>query len=564
MGNRAQPKYQDLLNNVGKSLGIPVHWCLGGIHSKKFRENWERARNEHRRREEESNVATPVTPSDSTSTTQPNEAQTRADNARKKPQGHNHDDEDNDEDSDDDDDDDENDDKDSNGAPPSHRRHRQMDECSQFIRKMLQQHKNSRGNHANPSTTPTSLDYVQSHLLKKNHRASKHLNGRPKLGSLRKASQFLTLRDKAVGKLGFLALASQPKQQQRQPTLKAGGGAVTRSASRSRLWRDEEKEKDTNEERRRGGRNEPGGPTTTATATARMKLKSRYSGRRGGKRIKFNTDDNDNDKNDDDDDNHEDVLAASSTSIPTKVSLTKEHERALEETIAEENAEFIPFIKDQLLLFDDCLVPIDPLYADNNNENNNKGHAARRDQNLYTETLQFLTSLALEHAHHQLYHFAVTSQTVLSSSGSSAVARAFKTLRQNLDAHFVFYQPLQDARAFFKNLTSGEDFKNLKNLFLETVVNVAPESPIDPRLNRPYLNLNFSNSTHERMRIRQHLYQLSSPNILKPFIPPSFLSFPRRRQGYDYDSELEEPNSSSASTTPLVARRHFPRRRAFP
>ena len=59
--------------------------------------------------------------------------------------------------------------------------------------------------------------------------------------------------------------------------------------------------------------------------------------------------------------------------------------------------------------------------------------------------------------------------------------------------------------------------------------------------------------------LRQHLFQLSSQNVLKPLLPPSFISFPRVAGNYDYDYNLG-PSSFSL----LKNRRHFPRDRLYP
>ena len=624
VGSRAKPKYQKLLNDVGKQLGIPVHWCLGGLASEKFRRNWERHRREHERREaeeaeeeedeeeedDEENAAAAAAEEEerrqrdeaaaaAAATTLPesmrhgrhlsaNDSSVRLDDAtdqngsrqsarvfeatraattgataaatstaaalspsatrrtrksatadisatgtrhleRRPTAGRhvsftNHHDDDN------------------NDVIARGRRPRHLDTCAQFIRNMLQRHKNQRkrGGTTSTATTPTSAsssaatplvtDYVKTTLLNKNHRASKRLNARPKIGSLKKASQFLTLRDRSLNRLGFLALAAQrppsSTTKQQQPLRSSsrtgwGGAMVTRAATGSlpsgsttttptpspaarRRRRHQPKATTTTTKRRRSRTNDDDGDddddvdedekasknqkrTTTATTTNKTTMtrgRGQRRRRQNGNRVKFLVDDNEEKHrdglyHDDDDDNNDDDDDGDG-----KIHLSREDEAIVNRTIDAEEAESFDFLPDSLLLFDDCLVPISPLdhqrlpgstthnatasssssssssspsstINTRNKNNNNSNNAARQTQNAFTEALQFFSSLALEHAHHDSLHFVVTSQSVLSSAGTSAVARCFKTLRQNIDAHIVFDQPLQDARSFFKNLVSG-------------------------------------------------------------------------------------------------------------
>ena len=617
VGSRAKPKYQKLLNDVGKQLGIPVHWCLGGLASEKFRRNWERHRREHERREaeeaeeeedeeeedDEENAAAAAEEEErrqrdeaaaaAAATTLPeslrhgrhlsaNDSSVRLDDAtdqngsrqsarvfeatraattgataaatstaaalspsatrrtrksatagtrhleRRPTAGRhvsftNHHDDDN------------------NDVIARGRRPRHLDTCAQFIRNMLQRHKNQRkrGGTTSTATTPTSAsssaatplvtDYVKTTLLNKNHRASKRLNARPKIGSLKKASQFLTLRDRSLNRLGFLALAAQrppsSTTKQQQPLRSSsrtgwGGAMVTRAATGSlpsgstttttptpspaaRRRRRHQPKATTTTKRRRSRTNDDDGDddddvdedekasknqkrTTTATTTNKTTMtrgRGQRRRRQNGNRVKFLVDDNEEKHRDglyhDDDDNNDDDDDGDG-----KIHLSREDEAIVNRTIDAEEAESFDFLPDSLLLFDDCLVPISPLdhqrlpgstthnatasssssssssspsstINTRNKNNNNSNNAARQTQNAFTEALQFFSSLALEHAHHDSLHFVVTSQSVLSSAGTSAVARCFKTLRQNIDAHIVFDQPLQDARSFFKNLVSG-------------------------------------------------------------------------------------------------------------
>ena len=603
MGSRAKPKYQKLLNDVGKQLDIPVHWCLGGLASEKFRRNWEKHRREHARREAEeaeeeedeeeekddeeeeqrrrdeaaaaaaaatlpeslrgrhlsandssvrlddatdqngsrqsarvfeatraattgakttaTSTAAALSPSATRRTrksatadisaTGTRHLERRATAGRHVSFTNRHDD-------------------DNNDVIARGRRPRHLDTCAQFIRNMLQRHKNQRKRGGTTTTTTTTssasssaatplvTDYVKTTLLNKNHRASKRLNARPKIGSLKKASQFLTLKDQSLNRLGFLALAAQhppsPKQQQHQQPPRSrtgwGGAMVTRAATgslpsgsttaaaasptppspaparrrrqrttkrRRPRTKDDDDDDDDNDEK--PSKNQK---RTTTAATTNKTTMTRSRGQRqrqNGNRVKFLVDDNEDDNrdglyNDDDDDDHND----DDDNHPGKIHLSREDEAIVNRTIDAEEAESFDFLADSLLLFDDCLVPISPLdhqrlpgsttttTTTNNatapsssssspSSNKNNNNAARQTQNAFTEALQFFSSLALEHAHHDSLHFVVTSQSVLSSAGTSAVARCFKTLRQNIDAHIVFDQPLQDARSFFKNLVSG-------------------------------------------------------------------------------------------------------------
>ena len=117
--------------------------------------------------------------------------------------------------------------------------------------------------------------------------------------------------------------------------------------------------------------------------------------------------------------------------------LTERGRAALEQRLKEEDeSENIPFSEDTLLVLDDSLVPPNPLKGGG-------ADAARQDRENYLGTIRFISNMFLEGCHHMKIHLIVTSQTTLSSNaGASAVARAFRDIRQNIDSHILFFQPL--------------------------------------------------------------------------------------------------------------------------
>ena len=390
VGNHANPEYLQRLKDVGRELGnVPVHLCVGegGIHSSKFRRNWER------RVGAASNAAVGDHPSASAS-------KVKGDDDNKN--------DDNDDDDDDDDDDDETDD-DRNDNDASYRG-KPTDSCAQFINKMLRQHgPRASSSHANA----LSRDYVRNVIGKtRNHavqlarpgsRSGHRLSQRPKLGNLRKTKEFLTLRDGALRNLGFLALE---RQRPSTPNVAVGSGAVTRS-QRARLTQNSLDEPLQDTPRRGRGRR------GAATATAAMQREN--LGRGKTRRADETT----------------------TTTTKTMPTLTEKGRVALERRLKEKDeSDNISFCEDTVLVLDDALVPPNPLKGGG-------ADAARQDREMYLGTLRFISNMFLQGCHHLKIHLIVTSQTTLSSNaGASAVSRALRDIRQNIDSHILFFQPI--------------------------------------------------------------------------------------------------------------------------
>ena len=342
VGNHATPAYLGRLREVGRRLGIPVHICVeqGGIHSPKFKRNWDRRIS--RGRDDIADEDRPLA-----------EAENR------------------DELEDDDDDDDEDDDE----ATPSKRKKgnkKDNDACADFIARMVRQHC------ARPNAAPAARSYAKNVIgndaavdagSRKRRSTSVNLAQRPKLGNIRKARSFLTLRDKPLQNLGFLAVAPQ-RSLVNAPTGVVGSGAAT---TRSKTRRSKEVE-----------------TAVSAPDAAERPLAMEKSQRRRRNNNNDNVNNNNNNNNNNKDDE--------------ETPLTEELERNLNSKLEEKEAEeVIPFVRDTLILLDDALTPLDPIKDGGVN-------AARADRENYLATLQWIMKLCLEESHHMGLHLAVTSQ----------------------------------------------------------------------------------------------------------------------------------------------------------
>ena len=99
-----------------------------------------------------------------------------------------------------------------------------------------------------------------------------------------------------------------------------------------------------------------------------------------------------------------------------------------------------------------------------------------------------------------------------------------RVLRQNVDCHVLFQQPIADTRQFLTSVSVGEDYQALKQIHNDLVDRAPGESADDVRSSHPYLCLCLTNNTKPHLRIRQHLYNLYDEN-LKPCVPPSFINY---------------------------------------
>ena len=370
VANQATPRYIDRLRDVGKRLNVPVHLCVGngGIHSEKFRRNWERR----------IELGTKFGDDDEEDDEDDNRKSGHSlppDLSRK-----NNDDDDRNDDEDDDD-----------PRALARKDKKEGDACAEFIAKMVRQH-------CATSTHGASRRYVKNVIGRenKNHGSyiprtgGKTLAQNPKLGAtIRKTKSFLQLRDKPLQNLGFLAHA--PRRSAAQP-IGPSGAVTTRSQTAAAV---------------------AAAPSVTAATTTRPPP---------GKKRKINAAD----------------AAADAADAAVETPLTDESRINLERRLRENEAEdHISFRPETLILLDDALVPIDPLKHGN-------ADAVREERDRYLTTVQWITKICLQDGHHLRLHLAVTSQSLLSSSGSSnAISRAFRTIRQNLDSHIIFFQPLQ-------------------------------------------------------------------------------------------------------------------------
>ena len=350
VGNDAASSYLQRLKDIGSRLNIPVHLCVGqgGIHSPKFKTNWERR--VARGRDD-------ISP--------PGDGKLERDDATRNRQIF-HDDDENDEERDEE-------------AVPLKRRKGDMphDACARFISRMVRQHCTK------SDATSAARSYARNIIGNRDEKAAMHAEKRqnrsatagrlphgPKLGTMRKTRSFLTLRDKPLQNLGFLAHAPQ-RTATNGPITAVGSGAVT---TRSQTRRNEGENAD----------------STAVGAAAELPQPGATSRKRRSRRKNVNNNNNNNNNhNNNNNNNYKKSIDDGETP------LSEESKRTLDSTLrAKEAEEIISFPPETLILLDDALCPVDPLRA-------TQGlNAAREEREIYMATLNWICKVCLEQAHH--------------------------------------------------------------------------------------------------------------------------------------------------------------------
>ena len=227
-----------------------------------------------------------------------------------------------------------------------------------------------------------------------------------------------------------------------------------------------------------------------------------------------------NDKKDDNNNTH------SGDETDDLALLSERNRQLLDSKLKAQQSENIPFSSNCLLLLDDVLTGSNSGADQTANGLDATSDVAKRSRDQYVANLQWIQALSTEYSHHARINFCLVSQSTLSTSsgGFNVAARSLRILRQNVDAHILFQQPIADTRQFLTSVSVGEDYQALKQIHNDLVDRAPGETADDVRSSHPYLCLCLTNNTKPHLRIRQHLYNLYDEN-LKPCVPPSFINY---------------------------------------
>ena len=158
-----------------------------------------------------------------------------------------------------------------------------------------------------------------------------------------------------------------------------------------------------------------------------------------------------------------------------------------------ENEQPCEFLPESLILIDDAFCHKASCISSDVN--------AKQKNNEYVRTLNFIQSLAQKYCHHYRWHLCITSQSPLSSAGTSAVAQMFRDIRTNLDSIGLFNLIARDQQTLLQQIYSGETYNFVKQI-LQRLNGEFNEEPGDKRLHRPVLILGLNPSTNKALQFR--------------------------------------------------------------
>ena len=158
-----------------------------------------------------------------------------------------------------------------------------------------------------------------------------------------------------------------------------------------------------------------------------------------------------------------------------------------------ENERPCEFLPESLILIDDAFCHKASCLSSDAN--------AKQRNNEYIKTLNFIQSLTQKYCHHYQWHLCITSQSPLSSAGTSAVAQMFRDIRTNLDSIALFNLIARDQQTLLQQIYSGETYNFVKQI-LQSLNGEFNEEPGDKRLHRPVLILGLNPSTNKALQFR--------------------------------------------------------------
>ena len=396
---------------------------------------------------------------------------------KRKSNNDNHDDDDDDDDDNDDDDDDEDDDGDGQTRkhgtsargnacrPLSSKDQALSDECLDFFKRL------TKGGYPS-SNRPLSGSTRHAKAASSSSAPSKTLGKKPKIGNFKKMKSIFST--DYVNKMGRGVLTRAAKRRmseeataaitpnkeitRRMKSRKSSTAATSTSRSGPAVYTIQE-ESDGRIGTTLPYKEMPGTNETTATAGVERHLDP---DRNEGEPISFST--------------HEEVGPQNS----------------YENDEAHVNAQ-CQFLEDSLILIDDAFChKTSCISTDSDNKQKNAE---------YLNTLRFIQSLTQKFCHHYRWHLCITTQSPLSSAGTSAVSQMFRDIRTNLDGTAVFSLVLRDLQTLLSQIYSGEEYSYVKRL-IQHLNHEFDENPADRRVYRPVLILGLNPSTKKSLQFR--------------------------------------------------------------
>ena len=316
------------------------------------------------------------------------------------------------------------------------------DECTAWLCKILNKDKRviRRKNVNHDSSDALKGLRLKGSLFKSNfsdpsRSPHKRLSPRAKLGSLKKARDFITLNDKRIrGQKDLILSPENPFQ----------GGAVTRSKSQqnSNLIAPNLEQIDG----KKGSQS-----VIQASAKERVNDTDPESREKIDNNLEAQVEDRDSEK---------DTIG--------KGELPSEKEFTLK--------------RNGIVIMDDIFVSED--LADENGGNDNKANAEAM-----VKTIRHIAHFAELGAHHFSLSLFLVSQSAQIFTGSSILANYIRRIKNNFDIFVLFRSNSNSIRHFIQSMAAGSDYQNLKELYNYAVDTPACSSldPSDQRTCFPYL-----------------------------------------------------------------------------
>ena len=448
--------YASQLRQATSKLGVPLHLFPGGPLTPKFQSEFNKAI--YKRTTNDPNIRHVN-----------NEIfKLKHGNSKRKSNNHNDDDDDDNDDDDDDDNDDGDDDGQTtergtsargNACPLSSKDQALSDECLDFFKRL------TKGGY--PSSN-RPLSGSARHAKASSSAPSKTLGKKPKIGNFKKMkSIFSTDYVNKMGR-GVMTRAAKRRMSEEATAAITPNKEITRRTKSPKSSTSRSGPAVYTIQEENDGRigttlpyKEMPGPGTNETATAGVE-RQLDPDRNEGEPISFST--------------HEEVGP----------------QNGFENDEADVNAQ-CQFLEDSLILIDDAFChKTSCISTDSDNKQKNAE---------YLNTLRFIQSLTQKFCHHYRWHLCITTQSPLSSAGTSAVSQMFRDIRTNLDGTAVFSLVLRDLQTLLSQIYSGEEYSYVKRL-IQHLNHEFDENPADRRVYRPVLILGLNPSTRKTLQFR--------------------------------------------------------------
>ena len=319
------------------------------------------------------------------------------------------------------------------------------DECTAWLCKILNKDKGVARRRNVDHDSPDAMkglrlkgSLFKSNLTGFSKTPHKRLSPRAKLGSLKKAKDFITLNDKRLRGQKDLILS---------PENPFRGGAITRSKSKgdSNLITPSldqvEKERKTQDDTRATAREKNNEPNTSESG-----LREQIS-----------------------------------DNLKTQVENPESEKEVIKNDELSSEKEFT-LKRNAIVIMDDIFVSED--HIDESGGNDSKANA-----DAMVKTIRHIAHFAELGAHHLSLSIFLVSQSAQIFTGSSILANLVRRIKNNFDTFVIFRSNSNSIRHFIQSMAAGSDYQNLKELYNYAVDTPACSSldPSDQRTCFPYL-----------------------------------------------------------------------------